>query len=504
MVRVSFDVWSEGMNLRSLASDQLKRLRTNCTVENAMSSKTATQYISDLLKSKPILMDTIDAICSTDDADIDRILNKSGYNLDYDSLSDAVSAKQSGSGFDLRMCGGLYEFTEPEDMKPHRLMVNPANGKIYIDDGPMNNKTDQDGQVSWSYQGFTYVVTFDIGYDPDSGSPRPHTFSGTRAKGGKEEAVAGRQIVPSPDEFILNHRIAITIGFVCTVSGVTITTIVSCLWNKLKGRLPWRRDEVMRGREWAVRYLRNQRDTFIPSDVRYDTMQRDVERAIDRAANDYLVQNNIDPSHVTDEQLKEIRGSASVDGTNELEKLVDGTTEAECKDKFGKYAQYAHDEDAVQLIWKDSSRRSYRDRVKGLDRKAAYLQARVDFTIKTAAEQKARENGDRYRNAAETQKQEAAGYRRQEESKKAERETVEQDLRDKGRTEAEIQADPDVQRLSHEISKLEEDAREKDKSAEASTKNAEGSDADATQAEGEANEAKDEADRHAGEVFGEK
>ncbi|KZT19026.1 hypothetical protein NEOLEDRAFT_1173266 [Neolentinus lepideus HHB14362 ss-1] len=473
------------------------------TAKTAASAKTATQYISDLVKSRPILADTIDAICSTDDADIDRIISDSGYNLTYDGFYDAVVAKQSGPGFDLGMCGGLYEFTKPEDMKSRHLMVNPANSNIYIDGDATGNRTDQDGQVSWSYKGFKYAVTFDIGYD-DSGSPRPHTFAGTRASGDRTESVSGRQIVPSPDEFVLNHPIALTIGFIATVSGVTVTTIVACLWNRIKGRLPWRRDEVMRGREWAVRFLRNQRDTFDPADVHYDRMQVEVEQAINRAVNKYLVQKDIDSSQLTDQQMEEIRKEASVDGTNKLEELAKAMVRAECKHKFGPYAEYVHDEDAVALITRESARRSYKDRVGGLDRKADYLQARVDFAINTAAEQKARENASAYKNAANTHEQEAAEYRKEESTKKTAKETEEQHLRERGKTEAEIRDDPYVQRLSREIKKHEEDARNKDQDAETARKQAETRDSDAEEAKKKAREAKEKADGKAGEIFGKK
>ncbi|KZT25381.1 hypothetical protein NEOLEDRAFT_1178482 [Neolentinus lepideus HHB14362 ss-1] len=242
------------------------------------------------------------------------------------------------------MCGGLYELKEWEDKKSRRLMDNPTNSAIYIDGTPTGNITDKDVQVSWSHKEFEYVVAF-IGYN-DLGSLKP------RARGGEKKSVAGCQIVPSLNGFVLDQPI---IGFIATVSGVGSNDRGLPLWTGSKATCLGR-------------------DTFDPAGVPYDRMQGDVELAVDLAENNYLVQKDIEPSQMTDKHVEEIRKEASVDGTNKLRELAKGTMRAE--------SRTSSSEGETELD----------GRVEGLDHKADYLQARVDSERKTAAEQKAREN----------------------------------------------------------------------------------------------------------------
>jgi hypothetical protein len=482
---------------------------SHSSISASSSNKNSARFLKDLLADKLIFMQTIDAICSDDDNDMETVVSGSGYTLTVDDLQATVKERQSGSGFDIRICGGKYEFTEPSDMKSHSLLASTANAKIYVDGAPVANNTQEDGSVVWTYGGYKYTVTFDVGFDVTA-DPKPHSFSGNRVPadgGGSEETVSGKQAIPPATDLatLISNPYIQAVALIATVGGCTMMTVCTCVWKYLKNNHSWRLDSVLRGRSWARDIISNARgeDGYMPDPpLDYQRMQTGVEQKIYRAFNDYITTNGLDPSNLTEDQLEEIRKEASADGTNEFEQKVTAEVQGQCETRFRRYATFTRQDDAVKLIAEETARKSFKDRVKGLDYKADYLRAVVNCARETMIKQQANDSSKNYSDLSDTAKGAAAELREKKEEKKKAKDKREQDLKDEGKTDEEIANDEEVKELETEIEQLEEKAKKKDQESADDSEKADEEKKTADESDGRKQEAEKKKNEKSGEVYG--
>jgi len=463
------------------------------------------RFVKDVLAGKAILMQTIDAICTDTDTDMETVVSGSGYALTAADLQSAVIERQSGSSLDIRMFGGQYEFTEPSDMMTHQLTVNAANSKVYIDYQPMKTSVRQDGAVAWTFGGCNYVVRFDANYSV-AADAELHSFSGIRVPIDGDSSgvtVAGKQVIPKDDDQSwLDSPLVTRTSIIFTISGASVACICSCCWRYLKKEQGWRLDSVRNSRTWARRQLKDAEDNFNPR-LEYGSMQAAVERSIARAVNDYVAANQLDPSKLTEAHLQEVEEAACVAATNKFEKQVTAEVDGWCESRYSGLAEYSRESDAVKLIRDKTARRSFKDRVKGLDRKAGYLKAAVNSALEKNAAQIARDKSETYRDATNTAKQEAEKAKNEKVAKERDLREKEQELKDQGKTEAEIKADEDVKDLERQVRELEKKAKEEDEKADQSSKSAEEEEKKAKEHERKERDADERKKEKSGEVYGE-
>ncbi|KAG4220250.1 hypothetical protein PC116_g31271 [Phytophthora cactorum] len=251
--------------------------------------KTSKQFIIDLTRSKQILIDTVKAIESDDSTKMKALISDCGYDLSVDNLKEARSASESGSHFNISIAAGLYNISEPKELKDHKLKVDPSNGRIYIDDVIKDNRTNSDGEVIWTDAEGTYTITFRFDYE-DDGSPKPITFSGNRKnKNGGQDAVKGSKLVPGSEIVaFLNSSVPLTIAYICTVFGVSISSIVGWVVGRCMGKEDVGTVEVRRAMDLASEAFQSLISQYKPPSFDYTSMRADLEQIIERSVNHNL------------------------------------------------------------------------------------------------------------------------------------------------------------------------------------------------------------------------
>ncbi|KAI0852846.1 hypothetical protein F5Y00DRAFT_272477 [Daldinia vernicosa] len=462
--------------------------------------KTSKQFIIDLTRSKQVLLDAVNAIGSGDSSKTNAFISDCGYDLSVDNLKNARGAAESGCHFNISVAAGLYNISEPEDLKDHKLKVDPSNGRIYIDGAIKRNATEPDGKVVWSDSGDTYTITFYFDYE-DDGSPKPITFSGNRKNGkGGEDAVSGSQIVPgSAIVAFLNSPIPLTTAFICTVLGVSASAIIGWIMGCLEGKERTGTVEVRRALDLASEAFQSVGPQYKPPSFDYTvpSLRTDLEQIIERSVNRDL--ENLDP---TDSRIRE---NASADAVAYLEERVGKTLQSSYKEHFrgfvdllskSRYEPLLSDIEASAVEKEIGSRRD------GLRAEAPYLQSAVEYCIHSRAERLARERGVVYQDAMDKNSQEAQSDRAQATNK----EKAKQDLVDQVNAETDAakkaELEQKIKNLDTEIEKLESEAKEKEERAKEAKEQRDRELENADEAEKEAKEAKDKRDTHAEGVYG--
>lgn len=476
------------------------------------SNKDSACFLQDLLASKPILMQTINAICSDDDTDMENVVSGSGYTLTAHGLQAALKKKQFGSGFDIRMCGGMYEFTEPNDMKLHSLLTSTTDARVFINGARVQYRCMDKDKVVFTYDKHVYTVTFNDGYD-FTADTKPLCFSGNRVRGkgsGSEETVSGKQVTPlATDLATLTSPLYVSsLALVCAVGGCTVMTLCACVWNYLNKTHPWRLDSVLRARAWARDILINARGKGgykLVHSLDYQEMPSAVEETIYRAFKDYIRNKRVDPSKLTQDQLEEIRKKASEEGAKKFEQMVIEKVQEQCEARFRTYATFARQDDAVKLITEEAKQKSLedlKDRVKGLDYTADYLKAVVDCARERSIKELAHASAAMYRTSSVEAERAAKELRAKEENKERVMDERARCLRQQGLTKEQIASDPEYEKLAAEIGQL---AREATGQEQKSADNSKAADAEVErvhEAERKEREAEDKKNEKSGEIYG--
>ncbi|PGH18963.1 hypothetical protein AJ80_04290 [Polytolypa hystricis UAMH7299] len=466
--------------------------------------KTSKQYIIDITHSKPILRDTLQAFASGKSSDLDDLVSKSGYSITGKDLKAAQNAAESGSHFNIAVASGLYRFNEPQDLKDHQLMVNPANGRIYIDDKAQRNHTTSSGDVTWTDDGYTYTITFSFDYDDEDGTAKPITFSGTREKfkGGDQDTVTGEQIVKGTDLVtrLLNHPVTLSTAFICTFSGVTLGGVFGWIVRHCGGE----EDETATIRvrevlELATHAMQTASRRYEPEPIHYNqpSMRADLEREIQRSVN-HDVQNG------ADKQVDVVHAHASNAAIQYLEGRVRGTIKAEYQQQFQSLSELLH-KDEYESLLSDAEEmaveRSLADRMKALQPQADYLRSVASNEYHIIQERKARERAQVYQDAMSAKNQELQEINTEKENK----ERARKELADQKEAETDAahkaQLEAVIRNLDVEIAQLERKAKEKQHEAAEEERKRDREVSDADREKKDADDAKRESDNHADRVY---
>ncbi|OTB13543.1 hypothetical protein K445DRAFT_13902 [Daldinia sp. EC12] len=459
--------------------------------------KTSKQFIIDLTRSKQILIDTINAIESDDSTKMKALISDCGYDLSVDNLKEARSAAESGSHFNISIAAGLYNISEPKELKDHKLKVDPSNGRIYIDGVIKNNRTNSDGKVIWTDAEGTYTITFRFDYE-DDGSPKPTTFSGNRKnKNGGQDAVNGSKLVPGSETVaFLNSPIPLTIAYICTVFGISISSIIGWIVGRCMGKEDVGTVEVRRAIDLASEAFQSLLSQYKPPSFDYTSVRADLEQRIERSVNHSLEDH--DPTDGF------IQREASKDAIEYLEDSVRRTMRSNYKKDFRGFIDFLSKPRYQRLLSNEESSATEKDigsRRDGLKPEAPYLQSVVEYCIHTRAERLARERGAAYQAAMDKNKQEAQNDRAQ----AANKEKAKQDLVDQANAETDAakkaELEQKVKDLDTEIKKLESDAKEKEDKAKEAEEHRDRERENAEEAEKKAKEAEEKRDTHAKDVY---